>query len=245
VQCRPRLVTTYCFFLIALPVVFCAGCGETEVERSQVEPGAVSPAEPEAVSHADPVSPSDFPSEDDRQHDADAIRALIPRAAGLTDEEFAEWMENLEVVRRSPTTPKPAEIEFASPQKSLTVILYVGRPGFLQEGQNEFQYLNPEAAPFPAMLEEMRRKLPEDVSSRDDPVGATLIHADRITDLTCEIEGVTATGTVSFEVPELYRGKVDYVARRDDGAWQITEFAMPAFGVRLVCDEWGTWSKSE
>lgn len=223
--------------VIAMLIVLCTGCGETEVDPSQVEPAQVP--------QADPVLQANPANEDNRPHDADAIRALIPRAAGLTDEEFSEWMEELDVVSRSATTPKPAEIEFASRQKSLTVILYVGRPGFFGEGQSQFQYLKPEVAPASAMVAEMRRKSPGDVSSRDDPGGVTLIHADRITDFTCEIEGDTATGTVSFEVPELYRGKVDYMAHRNDGKWRITEFSMPAFAVRLVCDKKGIWSKSE
>ena len=42
----------------------------------------------------------------------------------------------------------------------------------------------------------------------------TLVHADRIRGVTCEVKGDTATGTVSYEVPKLYRGKFNYVAQR-------------------------------
>ena len=74
------------------------------------------------------------------------------------------------------------------------------------------------------------------------PTGpVTLVHADRIRGVTCEVKGDTATGTVSYEVPKLYRGKFNYVAQRTGGAWQITELSMPAWGIHAVRDRHGTW----
>ena len=74
------------------------------------------------------------------------------------------------------------------------------------------------------------------------PAGpVTFVHADRICDVTCDVKGDTATGIVSYEVPKLYRGKFHYVASRKGGAWQITELSMPAWGIRLVRGEKGTW----
>ena len=71
----------------------------------------------------------------------------------------------------------------------------------------------------------------------------TFLHADRITGCTCEVNGDTAKGTVSFEVPELYRGKVDYAAKRKDGTWQIQEFIMSAYDIHVIRNEEGKWQK--
>ena len=71
---------------------------------------------------------------------------------------------------------------------------------------------------------------------------ATMIHADRITDCTChQVNGDQYAGTVSYEVPNLYRGKFDYVAKRSGGKWQITELSMSAYKIHLVRGEDGKW----
>ena len=71
----------------------------------------------------------------------------------------------------------------------------------------------------------------------------TFIHADRITDCSCKVDGDQATGTVTFKVPKLYQGKVDYMARRTDDKWQIVEFAMPGRDIHVVRGDDGKWKK--
>ena len=64
-------------------------------------------------------------------------------------------------------------------------------------------------------------QMPHSVGVSQGP--ATMIHAGRITDCTChQVNGDQYAGTVSYEVPKLYRGKFDYVAKRNGGKWQIT-----------------------
>jgi hypothetical protein len=48
---------------------------------------------------------------------------------------------------------------------------------------------------------------------------------------------------VSFEVPGLYQGKVQYAAQRHHGKWLITEFIMPAYGIHLVRADDGLWKE--
>ena len=69
----------------------------------------------------------------------------------------------------------------------------------------------------------------------------SMIHADRITDFTCELDGDAAKGSVSFKVPGLWAGKVQYAAERVDGRWRITEFQMPIHRWRFVRSEAGRW----
>jgi len=71
----------------------------------------------------------------------------------------------------------------------------------------------------------------------------TFIHADRITDCSCKVDGDQATGTVTFKVPKLYQGKVDYMARRTDDKWQIVEFTMPGRDIHVVRGDDGNWKK--
>jgi hypothetical protein len=68
-----------------------------------------------------------------------------------------------------------------------------------------------------------------------------MIHADRITDCTCTVDGDTATGTVSFMVPKLYQGQVNYVARRREGKWKIEEFIMPLHKIHIAVADNGKW----
>jgi hypothetical protein len=69
----------------------------------------------------------------------------------------------------------------------------------------------------------------------------TFIHADRITDLTCEVKDDAASGSVSFKVPELYQGKVDYKARKHEGRWYVVEFGLPAYSMSVAIGNDGQW----
>jgi len=157
---------------------------------------------------------------------AATIRRLIPAAAGSR-------AEILCALARSPTTPKPAEL-LADPAVSAIVMIYkIHPPGVYEDQAEEFRF-DMQGAPKPSA---MAREL-----FRSKYLGYySMIHADRITDFTCEVDGETAKGSVSFEVPGLWAGKVQYVAERVDGRWRITEFEMPIHGWRFVRTETGRW----
>ena len=57
----------------------------------------------------------------------------------------------------------------------------------------------------------------------------TMIQAERITVFTCTVEEDTARGVISFEVPKLYAGKVDYVAQ---GGGEVASRGVPPAGLR-------------
>ena len=64
----------------------------------------------------------------------------------------------------------------------------------------------------------------------------------RITGCTCQSTPTRPAGTVTYEVPKLYRGKFNYVAKRNGSKWQITELSMSAYKIHLVRGEDGKWA---
>ena len=158
--------------------------------------------------------------------DAARIKALIPAATAMPQ---ADW----ERMAHSDTPLKVSDIK----QRPLTTMLLAFRPEALprtKEAKEEFEGIDGRQMKASSVAEEIGR--------RSDCL-VTFVHADRITDFTCEVSGDTAKGTIAFEVPEMYRGKFEYVARRMGGNWAITETAMPANGIHVVRDERGKWKE--
>jgi hypothetical protein len=164
-----------------------------------------------------------------RADDKEEVKKLIPGAAAMLRADF-------EKLAKSPTAPKADDVA----DKSLTLMLLSLRPPEQPtEGQKaEFAFLTERVPPPSKLAAEIYR-------GRFSLAPATFIHANRITEITCEVAGDKATGAVSFKVPELYQGKVSYVAQRKETGWQITEFSMPAHGIQVVRGENGMWQEKK
>jgi len=164
--------------------------------------------------------------------DAQQIRQLIPAASGMDP----RVMQHLATA----AAPNADAIE----QKSLTLMMLTLAPKADNEKAKEgFEFLGDEGMANPADLARELSRGSLRIGGTTLVQGpVTFIHADRITKFTCDIEGETAKGTVSFEVPKLYRGKVDYVAHRKNDAWRIDEFIVPAYGIHIVRDAKGKWT---
>lgn len=155
------------------------------------------------------------------------IRRKIPVAASLSAAEFSK-------LARSETGPSLNTL----PNQPLSLLLFALRPGEGEAKQAEFRNLGT-APPKPAdIAKEIYRKL---AGASVAPDYATFIHGDRTTAIECTIEGDTAKGSVSFEAPGLYAGKVQFVAKRTGDDWQIEEFSLPAYGAKTVRDSDGKW----
>jgi len=170
---------------------------------------------------------------------AEQIRRLIPRAAGVP-------MAVFEKIARSPTTPKLSDFD----DQALTIALLFEPPVQTKAARKEFRSLrDPAAMAKPAELAQEiagpRWITGSKIARKLLRPYATMIHADRITGVTCKVEGEQATGTVAFRVPKLYEGKIPYVARRKDGDWRIVEFRLPCHGFRVVRDAEGKWKREE
>ncbi len=159
------------------------------------------------------------------------IKRLIPEAAAMAREE-------VEKLARSDTTPRASDLE----NKSLTFIFFTLRWKEHAEAKEQFQFLKGVPKPSDIARETYRVGMRiGKLTLLKGPV--TFIHADRITDFTCNVQGDTAKGTVSFKVPDLYQGKVDYVAKRKDGEWKIEQFILSAYDIHIVRNAEGTWDK--
>jgi len=164
--------------------------------------------------------------------DAEEIRKLVPFASSMK-------LADLDRLAMSPTSPKESDVE----DKSLTLMFLTFPMTTDEKSREQFRFLT-DAMPKPTdLVKELTRHVVGKGRFRVALGPVTFVQADRITDFTCKIGGERATGTVSFEVPKLYKGKADYVARRTDGKWQIGEFMMPGRGVHIVRGEDGKWGR--
>jgi hypothetical protein len=161
--------------------------------------------------------------------DAEEIKKLIPAASGMARADF-------EKLARADTALSDID------EKTLTLLVFTAKPRDDAKAKEQFRFLTP-GYPKPSQLAtEMYRSLNlAGTTVVFAPV--TMIQADRITGLTCDVKEGVAKGTVSFEVPKLYAGKVDYVARKVDGAWRIEELAMPGYEIHVVRGEKGKWKE--
>ncbi len=162
--------------------------------------------------------------------DAAQIREQVPIAAAIPRDDL----------KKLATSDAPMAADFESQNLTLTLMWLP-----LSDDEKllaEFRYLG-DGPPRPSKLAaEISRQV--GAGSFSVALGpATIIHADRIKDMTCKVEGEAARGTIKFEAPDLYAGQVDYVARKAGDRWQIVEFHLPARGIRLALDERGVWRR--
>ncbi len=73
---------------------------------------------------------------------------------------------------------------------------------------------------------------------------ASFIQPEYVTEATVSITNDSAHGTISFEVADLYRGQVNYVARHREGHWQVDELHLRNSGLSLQRDENGKWKSA-
>ena len=160
--------------------------------------------------------------------DKEEIRKLIPDATAMKKEDLTK-------LATSPSAPKAADIE----DKSITLYILSMRADRTDEQVQEFKMLNETPRPSDLAKEISRSRR---IGSFELTLGpTTAIHGDRIKDISCEVDGDTARGSVTFHVPNLYEGKLDYIAERQDEAWRITELLMPAHGIHIARGENGLW----
>ena len=169
---------------------------------------------------------------------ARAVRSDVPVAAQMTLHDMGQIME----LRRSTPTPMTSMIEDVCDNKSLTLILYTLRPEEDPQAKQQFELLTDYFSAARGMGEELQRTSQIN-ASWNTPGVMTLVAADRIKLVTCEVDGGIATGIVAFETPGIYRGRVEYVAKNQDDSWRVTEFNLSAYGIRLYRNADDSWRK--
>ncbi len=165
--------------------------------------------------------------------DSDDVKRAIPADSAMMHTDFERLITS--------SVPKASDVE----DKSLTLMLFAAmkvEESQTPKQQEQFRYLfNNGGVPKPSDLAREMCRERRTGTRRIVLAPVTFIHEDRITDYVCEVEEDTATGNVAFEAPRLYRGKVDFVARRIKGKWFIAEFIMPAYSIHVIRGKDGTW----
>jgi len=176
-------------------------------------------------------SPGSSLHADDRPAE-EQIREYITQAVAMQRVDFNK-------IARATSSPKVEEWD----DKSLTLVLLFGT-GIREEESDQFQF-HTDRTPRPnELVREVNRGfggyrffLP------DAPV--SMIHQDRITKVTCQVDEESATGTLSYNVPGMYSGKVDYVAEKQPTHWHITELIVSDYDIHLVRGDGGLWQEKE
>ena len=160
----------------------------------------------------------------------DAIRALIPEAAGIKLTDFQTLAES---------GGAPKESDVADKSLSLIILTLGCRPADSEEQQLEFSYAS-EGYPNASKIAEMFAEFKLESKTRGDLLLS--ITNDRITRFSCEIEGSNASGQFGYELPDLFRGSVNFLATKKNGSWSIVEFSMPSRQIQLRYSD-GIWSR--
>lgn len=154
------------------------------------------------------------------------IRRLIPAATGMSRADFMK-------IATSSSAPKISDVK--SKSFSLVVLAIPITTTDTKEQLAEFSYLD--MSPRPSRLaKEFARPV------KDAAHLVTAVHADRITDVTCNASGTTAKGYFQFLVPKLYSGKIEFVAEQSNGNWQITKLHLKHRDIHLVRGSDGNWT---
>lgn len=155
------------------------------------------------------------------------LRRSIPLAASLSGSEFSK-------LASSETVPSLKSLS----NQPLSLLLFALSPAEGEQAAAEYRYLDKSPKPSEIAAEIYRQLRGRGAQ----PPYATFIHLDRITAYECALEGDKATGSVSFEVPSLYAGKVEFSARKKGDEWIIHEFRLPAYHSKTVRGDDGQWS---
>lgn len=155
------------------------------------------------------------------------IKSLLPEAAGIPNHELLQLASN----------PKGPDLDDVT-GRPLSIMLLLADPSQAPEATreqaaDEFRYLT-ELKPKPADIVRA-------ASLHQERGYATFLQPEYIKNVTVNVTQNSANGIVTFEAPDLFAGKVHYVARKKNGKWRIEEFHMPAYAARIHRDDQGVW----
>lgn len=162
------------------------------------------------------------------------IRRAFQTAAGMS-------LEDMATLASAETTPKMDALA----DQSLALFWLAWVPPMADDGKR-----------FPDRNREMRMLLDPSLGLKPAelaesmhqtvPLGySILVKWENVTRVTSQVTNDEARGMVAFHVPDCVAGQVQYIARRKEGRWEITEFALPAHGIRLSRAPTGGWSRRE
>lgn len=165
------------------------------------------------------------PAEDENET-ATIIRQLAPSAAGMANADMSK-------LAMAATTPKATDVK----DQTLTLVVLCEKILDLPEESyaerwDEFRF-DLEFTPKPAAL--VRCLTPSTWLGY-----CSMLQPQYITKVTCDTDGESASGTISFDAG-MYAGRVQYAASKTDAGWQIDEFSFPVRDWRFLRADDGTW----
>ncbi|WP_020470861.1 hypothetical protein [Zavarzinella formosa] len=158
-------------------------------------------------------------SAQDAKLTVDLAKKLLPEAAGISNAEFKDFLEN----------PKPDAVK----SKSLSFVFLTLRPTMNPAADKEFRILGEDLAVS---------QITQAMWISKEQGYASFIQAKNITECTCESTAERAEGVVSFK-SDLFAGRIPYVAKATKDGWIITEFRLPQYKIRVVRGKDGVWSQ--
>ncbi len=159
------------------------------------------------------------------------LNTALSQAASIPN---VQW-EKLATSKRA---VNPAEVIEGEPLSSVLLLHAPG--GGSQEDRDAFEgfRLLTERSPKPSELHEA-------LSLSQEHGYVSVIQPDYINGTTLHVDAKSKLlqGTVQFEAPMLYAGKVDFVARRQLGRVQVVEFTIPDSGITIALNGDGVWHR--
>jgi serine/threonine protein kinase len=154
-----------------------------------------------------------------------AIR-LLPEAAGVPNNQWGTLAGDIKGPNERAVTGMPLSL----------LLMTLNPPAAATKNPDvvkDYWYLT-EGLPKPADIDRaVQRSKAEGYVS--------FLQPEYITNVTVDLDGDIARGTIGFVAPKLYSGSVQYAARRTNGEWRIEEFALPNYKITLRRGEDGIW----
>ena len=150
----------------------------------------------------------------------DAMRALVIRASAMPKAQ-------LDTIVSSGAAVRPENIESAP----LTCALLFLRLD--QDTSDDLQWLHGQAT------------TPKDLASgfMDLEGGmVSIVNEKTVKSVTWEEIGTTAHGSVTFEIPNALRAKLDFRAEKRNDGWHVMEFSCPSISFRTTLGADGRWT---
>ncbi len=211
------------WFALSSPVLLALWCLLMYAVSFSRERSAESAAEREAdTARARALAAERAAHDNHFTFDSDEGKLLIARAASMSKEELAPIEEGHAMELK----------DFKSQSLTVWFLDYGPKPGELDNKKMLEEFDFGRRAPDAQKVIE---------ALKDGPVPPSLLQPQRIRHITTNFQGNTAGGVIEFQFLNIGSGKIHFVAKKNDGAWRITQFILPVRGVAVVLADDGLW----
>jgi hypothetical protein len=157
------------------------------------------------------------------------IRALIPKAAGIPKSLLNKDGKTFDITNIN--------------CQSCTVLLFqlrLAKDGD-KDAQDEFRFIFPDDISAKDASDRMFSALK---LNNENAGYVSALQSRYFTNFECKILNDTATGHIAFKIPEVFAGRVYFVAKKINSKWVITEFSFPKRNVKTCFMDSCKWKIS-